>query len=361
MVQHRKFLLPRYARHSTRMFRAVIALLFGVLLSACDRKLPYQQFEGNVATAHYRVNAQLPKHIDVAALQVALEQRIEQINQTLSLSLPLSEVNQFNALAPQQSLSVSVDFIQLLTLSRKINQQSAGAFDPTIAALVELWGFAAQTSFDHHSRKVPAALAIKQAQANKGLQWVQQQQQRVSRTAPVNLDFYALADGFAADSLAAVLQANGVRNYLVEFAGEITAHGVSARGTPWRIAIEAPEELQGKNFTAVLLHSPKGGTVGLATSGDYRNFYEVDGVRYSHIIDPVTGYPIKHRLTSVTVIADTGAVADGWATALMVLGEDAGFKLAQQQHLAAYMIYHDGKQLAFKYTDAMRSYLDAGR
>ena len=134
--------------------------------------------------------------------------------------------------------------------------------------------------------------------------------------------------------MANYLESVGISDYLVEIGGELRASGLSDRGDAWRIAVEKPESGERSVQRVVELRN-----VGVATSGDYRNYFEKDGQRYSHVIDASTGYPVKHRLASVTVLADTAMLADGWATALMVLGEEKGYALAEEQGLAAYFIF----------------------
>jgi thiamine biosynthesis lipoprotein len=162
----------------------------------------------------------------------------------------------------------------------------------------------------------------------------------LQRTAPgVEVDLSALAKGYGVDVLAAVLGEAGLRNYLVDIGGEVRARGVNDRGVPWRIGVEVPDpSARGLVQEALPLKD-----LSLATSGDYRNFFEADGVRYSHTIDPRTGYPIPQRVASVTVAHREALWADAWATAMNVLGPEAGLALAERQTLPVLFILYDGE------------------
>jgi thiamine biosynthesis lipoprotein len=152
------------------------------------------------------------------------------------------------------------------------------------------------------------------------------------------VDFSAIAKGFAVDVLSDLLSDSGYPNHLVEVGGELMAQGTAPSGQPWRVAIERPSTSERGLYAVVPLNN-----LAMATSGDYRNFFTEEGIRYSHTIDPRTGYPVTHRLASVTVLHEHAALADGWATALNVLGPEAGLTLARQEQLAVLMLEYDGE------------------
>jgi thiamine biosynthesis lipoprotein len=168
----------------------------------------------------------------------------------------------------------------------------------------------------------------------------------------VELDFSSLAKGYAVDEVARALRARGVARYLVEVGGEMIVAGLSPRGDPWQIAIEQP--VPGARAIAAALRLTD---IAVATSGDYRNFFEYEGKRYSHSIDPRTGYPVDHELVSVTVLHESAMQADAWATALTVLGLDAALVLAREQSLAVYCIAQRDGELVHRYTEQMAPYL----
>jgi thiamine biosynthesis lipoprotein len=170
--------------------------------------------------------------------------------------------------------------------------------------------------------------------------------------ANLNLDLSAIAKGHGVDQVAQLLDSFGIVNYLVEIGGEIQVSGYSNRGTPWRIAVETPNPLGRTVYRVVEL---RGG--GMATSGDYRNFYVKAGKRYSHTIDPATGRPVTHELASVTVLMPNTTSADALATALMVLGPEAGFQFAEAQAVAAFFVVRQGEGFSDRATSLFKSYL----
>jgi thiamine biosynthesis lipoprotein len=181
---------------------------------------------------------------------------------------------------------------------------------------------------------------------------IEQQGNRLTKTKAVQLDFSAVAKGYGVDALAKLLRDKAVSNYMVEVGGELATLGHNSRGHKWKIGIEKPEALAGVSISVLRLNKAH-----VATSGDYRNYFEIDGRRYSHTIDPRTAKPINHKLSSVTVVADSVAEADAWATALSVLGEVEGLALAKQLNLAALFIYKQGDDFSITVLPEMQQYL----
>jgi len=166
------------------------------------------------------------------------------------------------------------------------------------------------------------------------------------------LDLSAIAKGYGVDWIADYISREGINHYMVEIGGEIRVKGNNTKGAPWRIAIEQPSMMMQQSVHKAIALT----NAGMATSGDYRNYFERDGRRYSHTIDPQTGYPIEHRLVSVTVIADTAAEADGWATAINVLGPEKGMEVANREKLAVYMIVKEDEGFSDRYSTAFEPY-----
>ena len=256
-------------------------------------------------------------------------------NKSMSTYDPSSELSLINQRADMDSSwhVIGADLYRVLLMSKQINQQSNGAFDVTVGPLVNLWGFGPAKS----QNKIPeqddihammkqvgsAAISLRQSDSRFELQLTSQRY----------IDLSAIAKGDAVDELGLLLQKQSIENYLVEVGGEIIAHGIKPENQPWRIAIEAPND-DGRSVQIIIPLS----SMGVATSGDYRNFFEQDGQRFSHTIDGRTGYPVKHNLASVSVLHESVAMADAWATALTVLGAEEGLKLAEKHSLAAYFI-----------------------
>ncbi|WP_232305511.1 FAD:protein FMN transferase [Gilvimarinus polysaccharolyticus] len=267
--------------------------------------------------------------INVEPLQQAVEEQLQLINQMMSTYISDSELMRFNSVAVNEWVELSEPVMEVLNISEDISQRSNGAFDITVGPLVNLWGFGPEMKPD----QVPDADALAAALARTGHKHLQLDVNRARRTADIGVDLSAVAKGYGVDWIANFLADRGFDNFMVEIGGEVRVVGQSPRSTPWRIAIEQPSVLAGGARLALSVDNHA-----VATSGDYRNYFEVDGVRYSHTIDPVTGRPIKHNLASVTVVAETAARADAWATALNVLGPKKGMELANAEQLAVYMI-----------------------
>ena len=261
-------------------------------------------------------------------------------NKSMSTYDPSSELSLINQRADTDSSwqVISADLYRVLVMSKQVNQQSSGAFDVTVGPLVNLWGFGPSKSQNQipdqeeiHSMLLQVGSdAINLRQSDKGFE--------LQLTSQRYIDLSAIAKGDAVDVIGLLLQKQGVDNYLVEVGGEIIAHGNKPENQPWRIAIEAPND-DGRGVQIIIPLS----SMGVATSGDYRNFFEQDGQRFSHTIDGRTGYPVKHNLASVSVLHESVAMADAWATALTVLGAEEGLKLAEKHSLAAYFIVRTDK------------------
>lgn len=230
-----------------------------------------------------------------------------------------------------QDISVSAEMLEVLQVADRVYQLTGGAFDPTVGPLVNLWGFGPDPS----SSEIPPKETIRRQLARVGLDKlvVNTDGNSVRRTADIQLDLSAVAKGFAVDAVAELLESMGIANYLVEVGGELRLRGTKAELQPWRIAIESPSL---ERHAVQQAMTP--GDAAVATSGDYRNYFEKDGKRYSHTIDPRTGYPVSHHLASVTVVADTTAFADALATGLMVMGHEAALALAEKNDLAVYLL-----------------------
>lgn len=288
----------------------------------------------------YRVAIpRLPAGVDRRALRAEIAGALETVNRQMSNWRTDSEISIFNAGTPRSWTGISPDTLTVVDKALHLGRLSQGAFDPTIGPLVDLWGFGPGAL----ARRVPPRDRIEAALARIGFQHV-----RTSKAPPaidkarrgIGIDLCGIAKGFGVDKLSERLEANGVRDYLVEIGGELRVRGQSARQRPWRIGIERPTA--GRRAAQRIL-ALDGGAI--ATSGNYRNFFDNGGARYSHIIDPRTGEPVMHELASVTVVAPTTMEADGWSTALMVLGPEAGSRLAKRENLAALFIVKHGGRL----------------
>ena len=286
------------------------------------------------------------------ALQRGIEAVLEDVNQSMSTYRPDSEISRFNRAEPDKWLPISEPFYTVLSTALAVGWASKGAYDVTVAPLVNLWGFGP----DGAVVAPPPDEAIREALERVGQDRLRLDGEgmRLLKRGAVSLDFSSIAKGYGVDRVAQWLDAQGVDRYLVEVGGEMRLEGMSARGDPWRIAIERPDSADRSVEEAIRVTD-----VGVATSGDYRNFFELDGKRYSHSIDPRRGYPVSHDLVSVTVVNPSCMVADAWATALIVLGYEAGMAVAQEQGLAVYFIRRQGEAFHASYTPAFAPYLES--
>jgi len=268
--------------------------------------------------------------IDTGALESGISGVLEAVNGQMSTYRTDSELSRFNAAAAGVAAPVSADTRRVVSQALKTSRMSGGAFDPTIGPLVDLWGFGPPGA----RLNAPPQGEIAAAFANVGYQGIEVlgSPPALSKKRPaIHLDLSGIAKGFAVDAVSGLLEEAGVGYYLVEIGGEVRTRGYSPRGDVWRVGIERPDGAMRRRVVGL-------DGVGLATSGDYRIFFESDGVRYPHIIDPRTGRPVGHGLASVTVIAKTAMQADALSTALMVMGPKDGFDMARDNAIPAFFI-----------------------
>ncbi|WP_205422654.1 FAD:protein FMN transferase [Seongchinamella sediminis] len=321
-------------------------------LAACARDASLLKLGGQTMGTTWSATLILPPDSDQEELQLlaGIEALLESVNNSMSTYREDSEISRFNRTPVGEWFPLSQGFYEVLSAAMAIGWQSGGAYDVTVGPLVNLWGFGP----GGQAPEPPADAAIKSAMARVGQDYlrVDGEALRLRKDADVYLDFSSIAKGFAVDEIARYLGAAGISNYMVEVGGEMRLSGYSPRGDSWRVAIEQPQAGGFGIARTIYL-----GNAAVATSGDYRNFFEVDGKRYSHSIDPRTGRPVAHELVSVTVVHPSTMMADAWATALTVLGADEAFAVAQAQGLAVYLIQREGQGFSSRHTDAFAPYL----
>ncbi len=291
---------------------------------------------------------------DAAHLQLLLRAELAAINSLMSTWDPDSELSRFNASRSLDWFGVSPRMLAVLEASKEVSDKSSGAFDVTVGPLVNLWGFGPE----QHQFEVPADADLSAAGKRIGYQRLELRQSPPAmrkQVADLYVDLSAVAKGYAVDALAELLEAQGISDYLVEIGGEIRVAGKNAEGDPWRIAVESPTP--GPRTVQKIIY-PRDNAV--ATSGDYRNFFEIDGRRYSHTIDPRTGRPVTHDLASVTVVHKSAMHADALATALLVLGPESGMAMAARESLAVLMIVRNDGGIAMRSSQAFKSFLEPG-
>ena len=270
------------------------------------------------------------------------------VNKLMSTYDPTSELSEFNKLSAGRSVDISNDMAYVLDKALLISQMTHGEYDVTVGPLVNLWGFGPGKRKD----RVPSDEEIEQAKSRVGYQYLKLDGNRLSKEKNIYVDLSSIAKGYVIDEIGRVLESRGVKSYLVEVGGEILSKGVKPDGTFWKVAIESPAGGHEVANTVIELDD-----VAVATSGDYRNYFEKNGVRYSHTINPVTGKPVTHRLVSVSVVDSNTTMADGLATAITALGPDKGLKFAQQHNIAAYFLIKTDFGFEEQHSDAFQSYL----
>lgn len=262
-----------------------------------------------------------------------------------------SELSRLNRSPPESPVPVSSELLHALLLAQEIHVKSRNTFDITIGPLVNLWGFGPAAA---NGTPDDAAVAAAMAQLGAGKFRIDAAASTVTFTASLTLDLSSIAEGYAADAVAGLLQERGLTSFLVDVGGELRLQGVHPDGKPWTLAIERPQDGAREPYAGI---DSQGEALAVSTSGDYRNVREVEGKRFSHILDPRSGRPVAHELASVTVIGETAAEADAWSTALMVLGPAEGRAVADSEGLAAYFIMRGSDGLTHAYTTAFARFL----
>ena len=282
--------------------------------------------------------------------QRAIDSLLIEIDNSMSTYQKSSIISKFNR--ADSILEVDQFFLEVLTISKEVYQVSEGAFDPTVAPIVNAWGFGFENINNTDSSTIDSLLDFvgfdKIATVNNTV---------IKEKKGIMLDFNAIAQGYSVDVLCKMLESNGITSYLVEVGGELRAKGNNINDTLWRVGIDKPlPDLKNRELEAVVNLNNKA----LATSGNYRKFYEKNGVKYAHTINPKTGYPVQHSLLSATVVADNCALADAYATVFMVVGLEKSKKiLANNKALEGLLIYSDEKNNLNTYTtDGLKDFIE---
>ena len=291
-------------------------------------------------------------------LKSSVDSLLEEINRQMSTYDPDSEISRFNRLDDTSAFVISPEFMRVIIEAQRISELSGGAFDITVGPLVGLWGFGPEEP----EAGYPDSAKIAAARETIGYRHlVVVDDAHIRKTIPaLRLDLNAIAKGYGVDAVAELLERRGIDEYLVDIGGELAAAGNNVDGTAWKVGIQkpVPESLPGAELQQVLELS----NVAIATSGDYRNYIEIDGRKFSHEIDPATGYPVTHTLASVTVIAPTCMEADGLATAFIVMGTEKAKALAERLDGIEALFYERQEDGSYReiLTSGAEKYIPAG-
>lgn len=321
----------------------LVILIFGtILIIRQQRNMPYQKCSGTIFGTVYNITYQYNDD-----LQQELVAKMQEVDAALSMFNEKSVISKINR---NEDVTPNDMFLNVFKQAQQIADDTDGAFDITVAPLVNIWGFGFKRGQN------PSRPAIDSLMTLIGHEKVTFDGRRIVKRDPrIMLDCSAIAKGYGVDVVAQVLNDKGIKNFLVEIGGEIAARGISEKRIPWKIGVTKPTDdaLQtGGELQTVLNVTDKC----MATSGNYRNFYYKGGRRYAHTIDPKTGYPVQHNILSATVLADHCARADAYATSFMVMGLDRAKKVLEKNpDLMAYFIYDDNGQNKVWYSPSLKN------
>lgn len=312
-------------------------------LAACEEREAQREFaviRGETMGTTYNVKiTDPPAGMDRKALAADIDRLLERVNAQMSTYRLDSELSRFNDGTGDAWVTVSPDTLTVVRAALHVSRLSGGAFDPTVGPLVDLWGFGS----GGESLGVPPVTRIEAVLGQIGYNYVRTDEAMPAigkRRRGIRVDLSGIAKGFGVDKMAEHLESLGITNYLVEIGGELRGRGRSPQDAPWRVGIEKPRAAPGSVQRVVQLDGRA-----IATSGDYRIFFESDGKRFSHIVSPQSGRPVDHGLASATVVAETTMMADALSTALLVLGPEAGLALAKREGIAAHFIAKSGNSI----------------
>lgn len=322
----------------------LVLLIVGTVL-ILRKQAPFQTDQGLVFGTMYKITYQSDEN-----LKNEIEAELEKVNQSLS---PFSKESVITHINQNTDLTADSLFTYVFQLAKQISEETHGAFDITVAPLVNAWGFGFKNATQIDS------LTIDSIRQFVGIDKVRMENGKVIKDDPrLMLDCSAIAKGFGVDCVARLFDRKGIKNYMIDIGGELVMKGENAQMNPWRIGINKPidDSLAVNQELQTILEISN---AGMATSGNYRNFYYKDGKKYAHTIDPRTGYPVQHNILSSTVVAKDCATADAYATSFMVLGLDSAKAVCNAHpELDAYFIYSkDNGETGVYFTEGMKKYL----
>lgn len=339
------------ARRSVAPGLAACCLAAGLTaaLAACDPAPRRATLGGATMGTTWSVVYGAAPRVSAEDLRRRIETELESINAVFSTYRPDSEISRLNARAGAAPVALSARFAEVFDAALAIGELSGGAYDVTVGPLVELWGFGTRDGRGALPDEAQVA-EVRRRVGSERLRW-DRERRLLTRPRGMRVDLSSIAKGYAVDRLSALLRAEGLENTLAEIGGELRVTGERPEGGPWRLAVESPDPAEGRFVSALSLRD-----AAVATSGDYRNFFEVGGRRYSHLVDPRTGYPVAHELVSVTVVHRDCMTADALATALIVLGPEEARALADREGLAAQFVSRAADGLEVHYTASFAAY-----
>ena len=323
----------------------VILIVGTILIIRQQHSMPYQQCSGVIFGTTYHVTYQYDED-----LKAEVVDKLKEVDAALSMFNERSTISKINN---NQAVEPDKMFLDVFQLAQQVSKDTHGAFDITVAPLVNLWGF----GFKHAQE--PTKHAIDSLRQFVGYQKVSYDGKTIQKQDPrIMLDCSAIAKGYGTDVVARLMDEKGVKNYLVEIGGEVVTRGISEKRVPWKIGVTKPTDDSlhiGNELQTVLNVTDKA----MATSGNYRNFYYKGGRKYAHTINPKTGRPVQHNILSATVLCNLCAKADAYATAFMVMGLDKAREVLERNpDLMVYFIYDDKGQNKVWYSPSMKDKIE---
>lgn len=334
------------------VLQPVIAVALAAALTGCLHSERIEEFGGPTMGSTYSIK--YVRNDGVAPqteLKAATEAILAEIDQQMSTYRDDSLIEQFNQAPAGTCQTMPEGVLELVRAGDRLHEESQGVFDLTLEPLLDLWGFGPRGK----GEAVPSEEKLAEVRQRVGQQHLRIDGEHLCKDADVQVDFNSIAAGYAVDRIVARLGELGVTSYLVEATGELKAAGLKPDGSHWRIGLEAPRDDERVAQRVLQLDG-----YGISTSGDYRNYFEENGERYSHTLDALTGRPVRHKLAAVTVADQSTLRADGLSTLLMVLGPEAGMAFAERNGIAAFFITREGKGFVTQGTRAFEQLFAAG-
>jgi FAD:protein FMN transferase len=332
----------------------LLVSLLAVLLTGCQPRPPTTtRLQGKTMGTYYNLTLPGGYPGGAPALKREIDTLLGRMNKEISTYDPDALISRFNQGPVEPAMEIPAEMARIVQQGIDAGHLTQGKLDVTIGPLVNLWGFGP----DKRPIKRPSEAQIAAARERVGIDKLSLTRQGetylLHKAIPdLYLDLSTLGEGAAADAIAQLFDDKGIEDYLVEVAGAVRSKGVNDKGNPWRIAIVEPSDKPGA-FSDIVM--PKG--MAVSTAGSYRNYYEQDGVRYSHIIDPATGRPVTHRLVSASVITKDALEADALDTALVVMGPEQAMAFAKAHQLAVYLIIKTDEGFKADYSPQFAPYL----
>ncbi|WP_371923857.1 FAD:protein FMN transferase [Pseudomonas sp. ANT_H4] len=304
------------------------------MLTGCNAAQTLESFGGPTMGSTYSIKyVRGPGTPEPAEVQRQVEAILGEVDRQMSTYRSDSDIERFNDLPANSCQRMPEPILHLVRTGEQLSQASDGAFDLTVEPLMNLWGFGPQA----REIKIPDATTLADARQRVGHQHLRIDGNQLCKDAAVEVDFNSIAAGYAVDRIAERLNQLGIHDYLAEATGELKAAGRKPDGSPWRVGLEEPRDDQQIAERIIAVDG-----FGVSTSGDYRNYFQQDGRRYSHTLDARTGAPISHQLASVTVLQPSALMADGLSTVLLVLGPEQGWEYAEKHQIAAFFVMREG-------------------